>query len=651
MGKKLKASIPALFLLCFVASAAASVNSVDTITFEEGSQKLHIGYTSSFTTDEINVYLGEDDIESETGAVAEDPISFSVSNQETYAKYPTQDTGLESITGWDAVKTTVGSKQEVWDWVTTNCADVDDAGETTVDGYGTTGADAVAKEWYNWATGSSSYDIYCWQRNDYYGNVADIGSPDEIFRTEWRLQSGDKNPQTAVITNGVGGAGRTSNLGRHATIRWDGSLSTGENPPLVDDELALHKNSFENGWRIISERRYNEYQNFVQGTAYDLLQEWGSSDAKDFTEDNIENEMNSKAEDAASEFTESPLSDAEVLDSSFQEGIFKVGMARTNQYPKFDIEIDSGTQAYASVYRPVGKPEIVGTSSAEFGELGEGTFSVQVKNAGQDEGSFSARTDSCGDYFSGNSLQNTKEVSPGETASFDFRVSFTSTRLSQSEFSDQCQVVVEDTGSGEEVSASVSVTATQEDECTQGEETKREEEVNGEMVDTIYSCTNGLKLEQDEVCDVDEEARYIDDDVQYECRDEDSPPGTGGGSGWTVPGLGWQVDNPFGGIQSIWSGNAGALTYAQILLSFIGFLGGFALGGVFIGKYVDGLTTEFIPVGDSAVRLGLGLIIGGLVFVTVYQLVTNPLGFLLTVLGLIGIFYLYVSGSAPDINM
>jgi hypothetical protein len=210
---------------------------------------------------------------------------------------------------------------------------------------------------------------------------------------------------------------------------------------------------------------------------------------------------------------------------------------------------------------------------------------------------------------------------------------------------------VEDTGSGEEVSASVSVTATQEDECNESDETKREQQVSGEEVDVIYSCTNGLKLEQDEACDVDEEARYIDDDVQWECRDEDSTSGTGGGSGWTVPGLGWQVDNPFGGIQSIWSGNAGALTYAQLLLSFIGFLGGFALGGVFIGKIVDGLTTEFIPVGDSAVRLGLGLIIGGLVFVTVYQLVTDPLGFLFTIGGLVGVGYLYINGSTPDINL
>lgn len=647
VGKGLKASVVALFLFCFVASAAASVNSVDTITFEEDGQKLHIGYTSSFTTDEINVYLGESEIESETGAVAEVPITFGVSHQETYAKYPTQDTGLTSITGWDAVHTTVSSKQELWDWVTTNCVDTNDAGEFTVDGYGTTDVEARASRWYDYWAGTYKYDIYCWQRNGYHGAVADIGSPNEIFRTEWRLQAGDKNPQTAVITNGVGGAGRTSNLGRHATIRWDGSLTTGENPPLVDDELALHKNSFQDGWRIISERRYDEYRSFVQNNAYDLLGDWGAGRT---TESHIESELNGKAEQAASEFSESPLSDAEVSDSSWESGSFKLDMDREHLYPMFDVEIDAGPQAYATIYRPVGEPEIVSTSSAEFGEIGDGMISVDVKNAGEEEGSFSARIDTCGDYFSGNSLQNTKTVSPGETVTFDFRVSFTSTSLTQSEFSDQCKIVVEDTGSGEEVSTSIQVTATQEDECTTGEETKKEKQVGGETVDVIKVCTNGLKLEEDEVCSADEEARYINDDVQYECRAEGSKTGAGGGQ-WTVPGLGWKVDSPASDLKDIWSGNAGAITYFQLFLSFIAFLGGFALVGIKLGGIIDGLTTEFIPVSNAVVRLVIGLVGGGLAFLMVYQFVTDPIGFILTIVGLIGLGYLYISASTPDINL
>jgi hypothetical protein len=622
------------------------VNSVDTITFEEGGQKLHIGYTSSFTTDEINVYLGKDDIESETGAVAETPITFSVSHQESYAKYATQDTGIPPIHAWDAIENTVSSKQELWEWTTTNCADTNDAGEFSVEGYGTTDVDARASRWLDYWSGTYKYDIYCWQRNGKYGSLADIGSPNEIFRTEWELQAGDKNPQTAVITNGVGGAGRTSELGRYATVRWDGSLTTGENPPLVDDELALHSNVYEDGWIIISERRYDEYRSFVQNNAYDILGDWAAGRA---SENHIEGEMNGKAENAASKFSESPLSDAELLESSFDRGVFKVDMDREHTYPVFDLEIDAGEQAYATVYRPVGEPMIVSTSSAEFGELGQGTVSVDVKNAGEAEGSFSARMDSCGQYFSGNSLQNTKTVSPGSTATFDFRVSFTSTSLTQSEFSDQCKIVVQDTGSGEEVSTSVQVTATQESECKTGEETKKEKQVGGETVDVIMECTNGLKLEEDEVCDADEEARYVNDEVQYECR---NPGNTGtGGSSWTIPGLGWQVKNPASGFGEIFSGTAGAMTYAQILLSVIGFLAGFALLGIKLGAMIDGLATEFIPISDAAVRLGLGLLGGVLAFLTVYQFVTSPLGFLLTILGLVAAGYLYVSAGTPDIEL
>ena len=652
MKNGLKASVVALFFLLAASSALAATNSVDTVTYESNSdffdgQVLQAAYTSNFATDKINVFLSESEIEGETGAVADEPISVDVSHQETYAKYPTQDTGLTSITGWDAVKKTVSTKQELWDWTTTNCADTNDAGEFTVEGYGTTDVDARANKWWDTWSAQYKYTIYCWQRNDYYGAVADIGSPDEVFRTEWRLQAGDKNPQTAVITNGDGGTGVVSNLGRHAKVSWQGSLSTGENPPLVDDEYALHSNDYESGWRIISESRYSSYQSFVQNNANDLLGEWGAGLT---TESHIESEMNGKAEQAASEFTESPLSDSEILDSSFQNGAFKLDLERSLMYPKFNVYVDAGPNGYATISKPVGKPEIVSTNGAEFGELGQGTISVEAENVGESEGSFSARIDSCGEYFSGNSLQDTQRVSPDGTASFDFRVTFTSTSMTQSEFSDQCEVVVEDTGSGNEVSTSVSVTATQEDECTQGDETKREEEVNGETVDAIYSCTNGLKLERVDVCSSDEEARYINDDVQYECRDEDSTTGPGGNP-WTVPGLGWQLDSPIGSLENVWSGNAGALTWAQLLLSFIGFLAGFALVGVKLGKMVDGLATEFIPLSDAIVRLGIGLVGGGMAFMAVYQLVTNPLGFLLTVVGLIVTGYLYLKGTTPDINL
>jgi hypothetical protein len=653
VNKGLKASITAISMILFISAAAASTNSVDTITYESNSeffdgQVLQIGYTSNFATDDINVYLDQGEIESEANVKADDPISFSVSHQETYAKYPTQDTDLNKIYGWDAVSNTVSSKNELWDWVTTNCADVDDAGETSVDGYGTTDADARANKWWDWTSASYKYDIYCWKRNGNYGSVADIGSPDEIFRTEWELQSGGKNPQTTVITNGDGGSGRTSNLGRYAKITWEGSLSTGENPPLVDDELALQSNTYENGWRVISERQYDNYRDYVQNNAYDLLGEWGAGRT---TESSIESDMNAKAEQAASKFDQSSLSDSEVLGSSIQDGAFKVDMDRSLAYPEFNVYVDAGENGYATISKPVGKPEIVDTEGAGFGELGQGTISVEAENVGSAEGSFSGRIGSCGDFFSGNSLQNTQTVAPGESATFDFKVSFTSTSLTQSEFSDQCEVIIQDTGSGEEVSTEVSVTATQENECTEGDETKRQQDVNGEQVDVIYSCTNGLNLEQDEACSTDEEARYINDDVQWECRDKSSSPGTGGGSGLTVPGLGWGVENPASGFGSILDGSAGALTYAQILLSFIGFLAGFALLGVKLGAMIDGLATEFIPVGDSIVRLVLGLIGGLLSFMTVYQFVNDPIGFLLTVVGLVGLGYLYISGSTPDINL
>jgi len=51
------------------------------------------------------------------------------------------------------------------------------------------------------------------------------------------------------------------------------------------------------------------------------------------------------------------------------------------------------------------------------------------------------------------------------------------------------------------------------------------------------------------------------------------------------------------------------------------------------------------------VRLVIGLVGGGLAFLMVYQFVTDPIGFILTIVGLIGLGYLYISASTPDINL
>lgn len=651
MNKGLKASILAFSFVLFASFAAADTTSADTVNYDSNSEffsgkVLQVGYISNFATDKIDVYLGQDKIEESTGAVAGEDLRFSVSHQETYAKYGTLDSGLPRVFKWEAVKKTVDSKDQLWSWTTANCADINDGGEFSVEGYGSTDVNARAKSWTDFWTGQTKYDIWCFRKNGNYGAPADISSPDEIFRTEWQVQAGDKSPQTAVITNGAGGDGVVSSLGRYAKVKWQGSLSTGETPPDQSNVLALHSNSYEDNWRVISDREYNEYQSFVQNSGPELLKEWS---AGRMTESYVESQLNNKAEQAASEFSESPLAGSQVLDSSFESGAFKVDMDRSLAYPQFNLYVKAGENGYISVYKPVGKPDIVGSTGAEFGELGEGTVSVDVKNIGGAEGSFSARIDSCGQYFSGNSLQDTQRVSPGNTATFDFRVSFTSGSLTQSKFSDQCSIVVEDTGSGEEVSTSVEVTATQESECTEGDETKREIEKNGEKVDAIYVCSNGLQMEQGEVCGPDEEARFIDDSVQWECRDKDS---TGGSSGlWTVPGLGWQVDNPTSAVEKIWNGNAGALTWTQILLTFIGFLAGFALVGIKLGKVVDGLATEFIPVSDAIVRLGIGLVGGVLTGMAVYQFVTDPVGLLVTFAALILVGYLYVKASTPEINL
>ncbi len=553
---------------------------------------------------------------------------------------------MDKIYGWDGISTTVSSKEKLWNWVTSNCADLNDAQTYTVDGWGTTDVEAYGNRWYDYWSGTYKYDIYCFRKNGYYGAVADIGSPDEIFRTEWRLQAGNKNPQTAIITNGDGGSGVVSNLGRYAKVKWQGNLETGENPPLVDDELALHGNNYENGWRIISERRYNNYWSYVANSGPNLLQDWASGAA---SESYIESQMNGKAENAQQKYSSSPLANAEVLDSSFQSGAFKVDMDRSLAYPEFNVYVDAGESGYISVSKPVGKPKIISSDGASFGELSNGRISVDVKNVGQAEGSFSARAGSCSQYFQADALQNTKTVAPGETVSYSFRVTFTSTSMTQAQYSGQCSITVEDTGAGNEVSTSVSVEATQQSECTQGKEIVKQKDGN----DVIYSCPNGLKIQKQDTCTGELEAVYINDDVQYQCRKPGTTTSSGGlfGKRFTVPGTSTQLSNPLNAFGNILSGDANALNWFQVFVTFITFLGGFTLVGIKLGKLVDGLATEFIPVKDSHVRLVIGLLGGGMIAIGVYQLVTDPLGLAATVLGFLVVGYLYVSASTPDIEL
>ncbi len=634
----------------FTAFAAADTTSVDTVSYKSNSEffdgeVLQAGYVSNFATDKINVHLGASEIESKTGATAEEDLTLSVSHQNTYARYPLQETGLKKIYGWEGMKKTFDTKDQLWNWVTSNCADFTEGGVAIGDR--TSKVEAAAKSWYDYWTGSYNYQAFCLRKNGYYGDVADIGSPDEIFRTEWRLQAGDKNPQTAIITNGDGGSGVVSNLGRYAKVKWQGNLDTGQNPPLVDDELAIHGNNYEGGWRVISEQRYDNYWNYIKNDGNRLLDKWKSGD---YSESYIEGLLNGKAENAQKRYSESPLANAEVLDSSFQSGALKADMDSRLAYPEFNVYVDAGENGYITVSKPVGKPKIVSSSGASFGELSSGRISVDVKNVGGAEGSFSARAGSCSQYFQADALQNTKRVAPGETASYSFRVTFTSTSMQQASYTGRCSITVEDTGSGREVSTSVSVEATQQSECTQGKEIVKQKNGN----DVIYSCPDGLKIQKQDTCTGELKAVFVNNDIQYDCREE----GTGGGSGgglfgkrFTLPITGTQLSNPLNAFENIWSGDANALNWLQVFVTFIAFLGGFALVGVKLGKIVDGLATEFIPVKDSHVRLVIGLLGGGMIATAVYQLVTDPLGLLVTVLGLVVMGYLYLSASAPEINL
>lgn len=621
----------------------AGVTSADQVEYNSNSgffdgEVFTIDFNNNFDTDKIDVFLDSSELDSEVDSEVDQDLEIFTNHQTNYARYSIGDSARRDIPDLELTKFTVDENP------TTNY--IPEISNTCYD-VNQDGASEYSSISHLTLTGYK-YDIHCATQKDKIGSVGNIDTPEAIFEVEWCVNSQDRQRECKTITNGDAGSGVVADLGSHAKVRFGGAFSTGNNAPIPDDSLALHSNSFPNGWLIISESNYDTWDNYVSNTLWTKYSDWASGQLAKST---LENELNSKESQAYSIYTDSEISDASVEDSSFDNGQLRLETDNLG-YPQSTVYVDAGENGYIEVSKPTGVPSVISTSEDTFGELESGKVSATVENVGEGEGSFSGRITSCGDGFNFDDTQKTSTVGPGSSHTFDFRVSFSSTNFEKKEISDSCTFEVKDTGSGATDTASISVTGVQENECTPGNYVVKVE--NGNEV--IYQCAeDGLSLKQIEQCKEGEKAvpsgesyecQETDDvPTQGECRAEILPPGMakaiGGWDGTVLDPIcliGKQLDRLTSGVST-------AFLVLDLFVAGVASLFGWFVGSQYLSRF-----TSMVEVTDRrSVKVGLGVITGLMFAVIAFNLFGQWwIKLLLVIAGIIIARYVYpIAKLAP----
>lgn len=663
-------------LVLAVPSVAGSVTSADIIEYEsEGSDFFDgpivlLSTTSNYDTNEFHFQLDNQDYEQiGVDGEAHDEVTVEITNQNTEAIYSLRDTGLQSIYRFEPVEERLDinefdSKEQIIQTIETShlqdtCYDI--SGDGTFNG-----EDYYATDAWTWT--GRKVDVYCVKAGKPLGSVGEISSsPRDVFETKWEVRNDRGMIEQATISNGDMGPSVTQQLGPNIKVMFTGAASTGRNSPVPTDELILHNNR--DGFKIIQRGDYQTYTSNIDDLIFNL-EKWGKGQLQ---RDNVVQSINSDAIDTASEHTSSefqagndPDGDgtSEVAGYSFSGSSIQSGELRLAidglMYPEFTVAARAcrhspgdTCNAFIQIEKTVGKPDIVSSDGASFSELQTGEVSVTYRNVGNAEGSFEARVTQCGGQFTVSGLANKATLIPGESTTAQFPISFSSTDTSRTEFSDQCTLQVKETTTGETVATTVSVEASQKQECTPGEKFRDWEvvEEDGQNVKqyTVYQCNSkGTQAEPVKTCDPGEVAEP-QADGSYSCAvdgsDDDDDDNTGScdpivlinnpaGNDLTLPNIPCQVNKAV-------SGTWGLLKTAAAGFAFlVGF--GLRVPAMQMAK----LSSATIRVLDRRIKLGwiIGLIFGGLLAWATLTFLSNPaIKWTVIILGALGtLLYIYV---------
>ena len=615
-----------IVLLATVGTAA--VISVSSINYNSNSdffsgEMFAIDFVADGSTDRISAVVDAGQLADASGGEVSQDLTVDATTSETYARYSIGPSGEPTLVKLDLITVTKDTKADLEQWAANTCYDGDH------DGY---------VEWFQHSVPSwdiSDYKGYCAYRNGQYGPIGDISSADELFATEFCSKASGKQQECATLSNGDTGTGTRTDLGEHVKIQWNGNLDTGESAPPVDDEYALHGNQFEGGWRIISASEYDDWTDFT-ATLPSKYESWatGSLDRSD-----LEQDMDTQADQAASVFTKSPLTAATSTDSTFSSGQLRLDMANALAYPSFTVYVDAGQNGYITVEKPTGTPQIVSTDGDTFGEVDTGTVSVTAENVGDAEGSFAGRVTGCSDGFNYDSTAITRTVNPGGRTTYEFDVSFTSTGTDR-DVSGTCTVEVKGVESRD--MATVSVTGEQANECQPGEQISKP---GPSGTDVIYQCdSDGVGLIKLETCPS-EKPDAVPRDGEMECVAPDVQEQDGLGAAFTrfTEDVDEFLENPFGNFLNK------PLLALDVLATLVAFVLAFAAGQSGLVKSFVELVSEVSGIPEAVLRLVIGIVAGVIVAYAAYALISQLWVKLVLLIGgalLVG-GYIYLQALIP----
>lgn len=580
--------------------AAAGVVSVSSVNYKSNSgffsgQVFVIDFVADGSTDKVSAIIDSGQLADASGGDVSQDLTVDATATETYARYSIGPSGEPTLVQLDLTAATKDTKSELEQWAVNTCYDPDHDG---------------AVEWYQHSVPAwdiADYKGYCAYRNGQYGPIGDIASPDELFTAEFCAEASGKQRECATLSNGATGVGTRTSLGEHVKIEWNGNLDTGESAPGVDDEYALHGNQFDGGWRIISYSRYDDWTDYTARLP-SLYEDWATGG---MSRSDLETQMDQEAEQAASKFTDSPLTAATTVDSSFTDGQLRLDLANQLAYPAFTLYVDGAE--YITVEKPTGVPKIVSTSGDTFGEVDTGTVSMTVENVGEAEGSFAGRVTSCSDGFNFDSTTITQTVNPGERTTYEFDVSFTSTGT-DGKVSGTCTVQVKGVESRD--MATASVTGKQASECKPGE---RISKPGPSGTDVIYKCdSDGVGLIKLKTCPKDKpDTTMRDGELVCVAPNVQEQTGLGASFQRFMSDVDAFMEDPLGNFMHK------PLLAIDILATLLAVLAAFFLvQSKLVAPFVE-VVSEAVGVNETLLRLVVGVVIAVLAGYATYALISQ----------------------------
>jgi len=504
MKKTLIISLFVFFLISSnVKGAISGVSLVDDTVFDNKGKMWIIDWGYQYS-DYIKATLNPSDFKEKTGYESYESFTLSMTSGDEYATYRLNHFApiwkIEVISSpWSLS----WSQSDIEDWVIRNCWDAD--GNGYAGWVGKTNA-------FGWIQ-----QIFCVKQSEYIGDVYRIGTPKSIFSVNWKFQASGKEPKTITISNDNNvKPGLTTSLDNVIKIRWKGSFSTGQIPPVAT--LMYASKGAYGGWALIDQDTYDSYRDSLTGDLTDKIKDYIYGR---ISKESIENPVNTLASNVIYKWTSNSEFPSNKI--TFGATYFNLDLEERVFIPSFQVLVDG--DYYVKVIIPYGEPKIVSVNLPTLTEDYDATASVVVKNVGNDVGDFEVwmRCEPVG-KMSYSPRQVLRGVKPGTTQTATFTISIGDIDQTGKY---TCDVCAKDTISQKIDCFTKSAQYNPRITCKLGQQTRKF--ING--VWCVLEC-NGVDFELKMCCEPGEELKLNTLTGEYECykpvqctTDADCPAG------------------------------------------------------------------------------------------------------------------------------